>query len=226
MAATKKRSLKASFVVTFTGSAAVLAAPGCYADVTSNPPPVVDTCPNVAPNSGDACASPGLSCPYDPCESPSFTCSSEGAWEADYVVSCNPPPVLQCPEAIPTHGDASCFGEGTCSYTDECALPVTATCPGGTWEVVYQGTCNPPAPCDLFGTAEDCALAGYCRWFTPGCGDPESIPALPEAGCYPLEACVGDADCSPGSACKQVMVTPDCVPEGCNSCGQAVSLCL
>lgn len=150
----KKRSLKAPFVVTFASSAAVLAGPGCSSEFTSNPPPTTGICPDTPPNSGEACSSPGLSCSYDPCVSPSFTCSSNGAWEADYVVSCNPPPVLECPQTIPMHGEASCFGEGTCDYTDECGLPITASCPGGTWEVMSQGTCNPPAPCDLFGTAD------------------------------------------------------------------------
>jgi hypothetical protein len=52
------------------------------------------------------------------------------------------------------------------------------------------------------------------------------IPALTEAGCYPSADCADDAACSPGSACKQFMVTPDCASEGCDACGVAVSLCL
>lgn len=224
----KKRPLKASFVVTFAGStAAVLAAPGCFSTTTTNPPYISDgTCPESIPLSGDPCASPGLSCSYsDPCESP-MTCNSAGVWEADYVVSCNPPPVLECPATIPIHGEASCFGEGTCNYTDECGLPVTATCPGATWEVSFQGTCNPPAPCDLFGTTEECSGSGYCRWLTPGCADPGSVPPpLAQAGCYPLEGCVDNADCV-GNTCQTVIVTPSCVPDGCDACGEAVSLCL
>ena len=91
--------------------------------------------------------------------------------------------------------------------------------------MVYQSSCNPPAPCDVFENAEGCEGIGYCRWLTPGCGDPESIPALPEAGCYPLDACQDDT-CGPGNACKEFMVTPSCAPDGCDACGEAVSLCL
>lgn len=221
----KKKSLKASFVVTFAGSAAVLAAPGCFSDVTQNPPGV-PACPEAAPISGDACGYPGLTCPYEECGSPEMKCSNEGVWTVEYTVSCNPPPVLSCPDTLPTHGDPTCFGEGTCEYTDECGGAVTASCPAGAWEVVYQGTCNPPAPCDLFGTAEECGTTGYCRWLTPGCGDPNTIPALPQAGCYPLDDCAGGAACAAGTACKSFMVTPDCVPDGCDACGAEVSLCL
>jgi hypothetical protein len=223
----KKRSLKASFVITFAGSAAALAAPACSSDYSSNPPEV--SCPEVEPHSGAPCSDPGFACAStDPCGSEvTFTCSADGVWTADYTVSCNPPPPLECPPTKPINGDPSCFGEGTCHYT-ECGLPFTATCSAGVWEVYGQddGLCNPPAPCDFYGTAENCGMAGYCRWLTPGCGDPEGIPALPAAGCYPLEPCVDGMGCPAGGTCKQVMVTPSCVDEGCDACGVATSTCL
>jgi hypothetical protein len=224
----KKRSLKASFVITFAGSAAALAAPACSSGYTGNPPAPEVTCLDVAPNSGAPCSDPGLACvSADPCGSEvTYTCSADGVWTADYTVSCNPPPVLVCPDTIPMHGDPTCFGEGTCNYTDECGLAVTASCSAGAWEVNTQGICTPPPPCDSFGTADQCGMAGYCRWLTPGCGDPDGIPALPAAGCHPLEACVDGMSCPAGSACEQVMVTPSCVDEGCDACGVATSVCL
>jgi hypothetical protein len=223
----KKRSLKASFVITFAGSAAALAAPACTSGYTTNPPEV--SCPDVTPYSGAPCSDPGLACASaDPCGSEvMYTCSADGVWIADYTVSCNPPPVLVCPATIPIHGDPTCFGDGTCNYTDECGLAVTASCLGGAWEVASQGACNPPPPpCDIYGTADECSGAGYCRWLAPGCGDPEGIPALPAAGCHPISDCVDDTGCAAGAACKQFMVTPSCAPDGCDSCGEATSICL
>jgi hypothetical protein len=227
MATMKKRSLKASFVITFAGSSAALVAPGCLSDVTSNPPGISSSCPEASPVHGDPCADSALVCSYsDGCGSFDMVCGDDGRWTTNYSVSCNPPPPLYCPDTIPMHGDPTCFGEGTCDYMDECGLPVTASCEGTAWNVVYQGTCNPPPACDLLGTPEECTGGGACRWLTPGCGDPATTPALPEAGCYPLGDCVDDTSCAAGAACKQFMVTPSCVDEGCDACGQAVSLCL
>src|SRR5688500_3104646 len=99
----KKRSLKASFVVTFAGSAAALAAPCCFSSVSTNSTnPQEITCPDVAPNSGEACTTPGLACSYsDLCGGPEVKCSDDGVWSVEYTVSCNPPEVLVCPATIP-----------------------------------------------------------------------------------------------------------------------------
>lgn len=194
-----------------------------YTGGTCNPPPV--ECPETAPKQGGACQPGYGSCTYvDECGQVYLTATCGGAgWEVEHGgVSCNPP-AIECPETVPSHG-ASCDGWGYCEYSDECGSPVTATCGDYTWEVKYEGTCNPPPPCEYLGQ-EACGYDPACVWHTPGCGDPGSIPALPQAGCFSVTPCETDADCPIGT-CQQVMVTPDCVDEGCDACGMAVDLCV
>ncbi|MEZ4295636.1 MAG: hypothetical protein R3B70_11720 [Polyangiaceae bacterium] len=269
----KKKTLKASFIVTVAAGAAAgslsMGAAGCFVS-TTNPPPA-DDCPAVQPAIGSACDASGTCTYSDECENDIvFTCPA-GAWEAQFEGTCNPPmvecpetlpanetacdgigtceyiddcglsstasceggqwavtpaapcnpPILECPDLVPATGEA-CVGIGTCEYSDECGLPITATCDGASWAVQYEGTCNPPPPCEFLGE-EGCGLDPTCVWHEPGCGDSE-IPALPAAGCFSVTPCSTDADC-PAGTCQQVMVAPSCLPE-CDACGEAVSVCV
>ncbi|MBK8258322.1 MAG: hypothetical protein IPK82_37345 [Polyangiaceae bacterium] len=218
----KKKTLKASFVVTVAANAAAIAAIGCTSEVITNPPFV--ECPAGMPLEGDDCNPDVGSCSYsDECGNEMTATCDGGTWAITSASSCNPPPVLECPATIPVSGD-TCFGEGECQYTDECGLPVTATCPGSAWEVVYAGTCNPPPPCNAWTTETDCTAFPDCVWHEPGCGDPASIPSLPAAGCFSAIPCKDDLNCTVGT-CNQVMVLPSCVEMGCDACGEAVNLC-
>jgi hypothetical protein len=169
----KKKNLKASFVMTFAGTAATLAAPGCGTVVT-NPP--IPFCPDTVPQTGQDCE----------------------------------------PDSAPVEG---------CTYQDECGLDIEASClPDGSWEVLYAGTCNPPAACSAYSDPDSCATDPSCRWLAPGCGDPAGIPALAAAGCFDITPCVDDTSCASGT-CQQVMVVPSCVEQGCDSCGEATTVC-
>lgn len=160
----------------------------------------------------------------------SFVVTFAGTAAALMAPACGPsvtnPPSVACPELLPTDGDPCDPGVGGCVYPDECGNNIEAICDGdSTWTVTYPGTCNPPAPCSAYTTGEICAQDPACVWLVPGCGDPSSIPALPEAGCFDAAPCVDDTSCITG-ACQQVMVTPSCAAMGCDACGEAVAVCL
>lgn len=78
-----------------------------------------------------------------------------------------------CPESTPSSGSA-CPGDGTCTYSDGCGSPITATCAGGVWSVSYEGTCNPPPPqeCPLSvpSATEYCWEPGFTCTYTDECG--------------------------------------------------------
>jgi hypothetical protein len=62
------------------------------------------------------------------------------------TISNPPPPDDPCPPTMPASG-AVCSVSTTCDYgTDECGLPLTASCVGGTWQVSGPAICNPPPP--------------------------------------------------------------------------------
>lgn len=193
-----------------------------YGGGSCNPPFV--ECPETPPQKGGACASGYGSCDYyDECGYVYLTATcGAGGWEVEYLVgTCNPPPV-DCPGTVPWDGDP-CEGWGSCEYDVDCGQVDVATCNGGTWEVQYAPTCNPPPPCTYFSKSE-CESDSTCVWHTPGCGD-ETIPPLPQAGCFVASGCTTGADCLFG-VCQQVVVSPDCVEEGCDACGMAVNLCV
>jgi hypothetical protein len=227
----KRKPLKTSFVVTFSSTAAMLvAATGCDGLVslvsTSNPPGLY--CPTERPATGDACDSSQVpeECVYenqDECgNSITVTCESS-QWATDFGgSSCNPPPVLECTPETPAQGDP-CFGEGSCTYSDDCGSPITASCPMGTWDVQYEVICNPPAPCEAYDTKDGCGLGPSCRWLEPGCAEGAEVP-LPQAGCYPEAPCVDDTECA-GLTCQEVYAMPDCGLDTC-ACEGPTMVCL
>ncbi len=222
----KRKPLKPSFVVTVAAGTVAFATSGCFGEVTTNPPYVEPECPEALPSAGSPCEEE-MTCEYDSECGPLETTCEEGKWSAAREpLSCNPPPI-ECPETEPAEG-GDCtpgWGGNVCYYTDECGQTyLEATCGEAGWALEYVGgTCNPPAPCEYLGV-DGCGFDPTCVWHTPGCGD-ETIPALPQAGCFTATGCATDADCLVGT-CQQVMVTPDCVEEGCAACGVAVMLCV
>jgi len=133
------------------------------------------------------------------------------------------PPLPNCPESTPSYGSSCGAVDGTCMYSDECGSPITATCKAGTWDVQYEGTCNPPPPeeCPLdppwSGTCWDasltCEYQDACgQWFSFSCNGTTWIAGEPPFSCNPPPPCPGEIPIE-GSEC---FATPGGFPEGCS----------
>ncbi|AKT39326.1 hypothetical protein [Chondromyces crocatus] len=241
----KRRAPRAPFIVTVAATSA-LSLPllaGCSSsDVDRSGlvgnPPEVEVCPEEVPDDGAPCSDVGVGCDYPAGIScPTFvaTCTDEQTWNVEdrTGVTCNPPEVDVCPEAVPEAG-APCSGQTlSCNYPPDISCPdFVATCnDDGTWDVDDRSvvTCNPPPlpPCDLLTTEAECGSSERsCRWLVPGCAEPnDPVPALAEAGCFEAVPCVDNDFCSPGLVCAARVFDP-CHGQACQACGQTEMLCV
>lgn len=221
----KRKTLRASFVVTLAGTASMaIAAPGCIYGGTTNPPPT-SYCPETTPSAGSSCDpdETGPECLYhnDQCGDVIASCI-DATWQVDYG-TCEVAWVV-CPDVAPIT-EGTCEGEGTCEYSDECGQTITATCLSVRWDTQYPAfSCNGPPPCQTKDTAEGCATDPTCRWLTPGCAEGFDT-ALPQEGCYPATPCIDDMGCNLSSTCQEVVVLPPCEADGC-PCAAPTKVCL
>lgn len=220
----RKRTLRAAFVATVSVGAAVS---GCGEEVITNPPFV--ECPNGVPSQGDPCDVEG-SCSYtDDCSNTIEASCVDGAFEVEFLGTCNPPPP-ECPEAPPPVGnDCDPALDGPCSYELATACGpalVTASC--DTSETGFGWTldvppCTPPTPaCEEYLDAALCNADTTCRWLVPGCEDPAGADFA--AGCYPIDDC-DETSCALDQTCTNVSYDP-CFQSSCGACGAAASICL
>ncbi|MCK6576053.1 hypothetical protein L6V77_33790, partial [Myxococcota bacterium] len=79
----------------------------------------------------------------------------------------------------------------------------------------------PAVPCHEIPDEAACEADPVCGWYAPGCME----PALPAAGCFVAEPCLGNADCPEGTTCEPVAIDP-CRNEPCDACGQLLNLCV
>lgn len=129
-------------------------------------------CPSTLPAEGSACT-PGVdpeTC-HDPSRTPPGCPSGIGVtmrcdpatqrWQ-QLPISCNPPPLAQCPPSAPTDGSPCPPGTYVspplrCEY-DRCGsyFATQASCDGPTaqWSV-QRASCNPPAPVDAGAPPSD-----------------------------------------------------------------------
>jgi hypothetical protein len=121
-----------------------------FMEVSCNPPPPPEDCPETEPKDGDFCnVDPSETCGYRDCgDAPSLTAVCNNyTWEVT-ALSCNPPPPPEaCPAAEPKAGDfCNVDPTETCGYRDcNGTDSVRATCEKNTW-VVLEMSCNPPPP--------------------------------------------------------------------------------
>ena len=80
---------------------------------------------------------------------------------------------------------------------------------------------SPDLPCHEIADEGACEADPACGWYAPGCME----PALPAAGCFVAEPCLGNADCPEGTTCEPVAIDP-CRNEPCDACGQLLNLCV
>ena len=134
-------------------------------------------------------------------------------------------PIMGCRE------DADC-GEG-----EECQSVAFGTCdePGDVCDACaeYQSLCLPVVPEPLPEKCADrdetqCGADEACRWLIPepwACADPEEI--LPNAGCFSVMWCGGDADCNEGEQCRSVAFGACDEPgDACAACATYENICL
>ncbi len=237
---TKRRALRAPFIVTVTAATSAVAfavMPGCGSTVvvdesegsSGNP----SGCPAEVPPYQGACAQPGLECTYpnDYCPPTTVACEG-GVWQTLDSATCNPPPP-ECPPEIPAQGSPCPVIGESCFYptNDPCStIEDSAYCgEDGTWSLSFS-TCNPPPPevfCSALTTEADCASNGpACRWLVPGCADATvPPPALAEAGCFPSYDCAADFECAAGTTCQARVYNP-CYNLDCDACGAEAMLCV
>lgn len=87
----------------------------------------------------------------------------------------------------------------------------------------------PPAdlalPCASYTTAADCSHVTRCRWLTPGCATPITVPS--PTGCYDKDDC-STTSCGPGTTCNDVIYDPCVCAAGetcCDACGAPAKIC-
>lgn len=118
-------------------------------ELSCNPPPLWEECPEVAPADGAPCDAPELSCAYPGCGGETSLKANciDAEWIVREEVICNPPPV-ECPEVEPAEGAPCEALTFTCQYGG-CAEgdSVIATCGREGWQVDEE-LCNPPPPED------------------------------------------------------------------------------
>jgi hypothetical protein len=140
------------------------------------PPPELQDCPEVEPQPGTACSGyvADLTCEFPFCygTAPTVRCSTDGAWEALSLPTCNPPPVVEpCPEVMPEAGADCSNEEQLCGYPG-CQGPEssTAVCRHNQWLVEYSGglACNPPAVVPVCPGVEPTSGAG-CAYDGQAC---------------------------------------------------------
>ena len=214
----KRKPLQTSFVVTFAGTAGLLAfAPGCNGDIITNPPfEEVTQCPESAPSDGSECDATTVpeSCKYDggDCGATLIARCEGSEWnvQSEDVFSCNPPPPLSCPEIMPAEGDG-CFGEGSCEYESGCGDVFVMSCPVD--EFVFDSIpppCNPPPLLECPETVPQaggaCFGEGSCE-YTDECGQP-IIVTCPE-GVYDVKF---NVSCNPPPPCGIWTDAESCIP--------------
>jgi hypothetical protein len=224
----KKKTLTKPFVITLAPLATAMLAPGCFSTPTSNPPASDTLCPPSMPVGGELCPNT-LQCDYglDDCGFPLKATCVNNEWQTSGPSACNPPPPdLNCPPELPALGSpcnwnyASGFG---CQYTVDIGCGpqfIEATCNGTTVTVEYLApSCG---QCATLTTESGCTTDAACRWLTPGC----DMPAVPMAGCFPVQDCAADMPCATaGQTCQQVSYDP-CYNKPCDACGAQASVCL
>ena len=168
---------------------------------------------------GDVCETPGDQCATDvavPCGNFAY-CESDHHW---HLPTCDPPGPDHCPD-LPPSPDQPCDGWNlppVCAYGFVCGEVSSASCTSsGIWSVTVVDC--PPAPGCADHTESACGADVACRWLVPGCGD----PALPAAGCFPVEDCA-PGGCAAGLACEKVVYDP-CYQKGCAACGADALVC-
>jgi hypothetical protein len=227
---TKKRALRAAFVVT-----TAIGAAACDSNVSVNPPDL--DCPSALPFEGDACNAEGT-CHYDDgCDNPIIaTCDAEGTFHIEASgPPCNPP-IPVCPDVaidgIPADGsecDTSFGVPQGCAYDVDTACgpaTITASCVMAgdifIWDVVTP-ECTPPRPaCSSYSDPVLCGADTWCRWLVQGCeSEPGGVPFTD--GCYPIDDCTIDT-CPLDTECSPVTYNP-CWNSKCAACGAEAFIC-
>jgi hypothetical protein len=185
------------------------------------------------PRPGSSCSVAGQTCDYasgSPCGGVTATCAG-GAWNVssgqDGGACCDGSSccaAITCPPSPPTAG-AACAAEPPCDPTIACQYPapcdatatLTATCPGGTWQL------DAPTDCGCVGaTHAQCTARPACRWIGPACG---GGPTVAQPMCEPVAGCTSPSDCPAGYDCAAIAVDP-CPGGQCGSCSIVVPECL
>jgi hypothetical protein len=145
------------------------------------------------------------------------------------------------PEEILTNAGCfpimNCREDADCGGGELCQSVAFGTCdePGDLCDACasYQNLCLPAVSEPLPEKCSDrdetqCGGDDACRWLIPepwACAEPEEL--LPNAGCFSVMWCNGDADCGEGEQCSSVAFG-ECDQPGdvCEACATYENLCL